>query len=418
MYTCVRAIVCPRGVNARFSETQVGGIAVRDLLTQNMSVQLVLKHPAINHEVGLNLTTVADLIYSIRPDITVNDWLFALGNKTLPTTDTVLKKTVSLIRYNDAFMAGYHLNRQHPLAAADSQLPDSELTDILMTKNGITYKELYESCLISVNGLLHLTDYSTRGLRVKDAGQSVRYANKNSIGMISFREVGKLSFFPIKGDSLKPFATDAPLKNGFTISLPNVDLSNKIAMLSIGGVLHFADDCYRVTGDHSILVEWWKIPFAHRYFDAEPFIDMRTFEATLVRNPRHGSALDLDQAMTDASIRAYMELSQTFLILLEADHFYYERHATEMTGLQGRYYSYERPDLPLQLENGFLPPYVATPENGVYVIALDDNLIPRYVHDTKPITDDHYFNKAKRSSRPGYYSAGYLLEMGREYLSA
>lgn len=417
MYTCVRAIVCPRGVNSRFSETQVGGYAVRDLLTENAAVQLVLTHPALDHEVGLLLSDVEDRIYKLRPDVTVDDWLQALKGANLPTTNTVLKKTVATVKYNDAFMAGYRLNRVHPLAGEGSYFPDADLTDVRATKEGIDYTELYQSCLVSINGLLHITDASSRGLLIKEAGKSIRYSNLNSIGFTSFREVGKLSFVPVTGDMVRPLAEGIPIKQGFTLALPDVDLSNKIVMMSLGGFFHFANDCYTVTGDHSIKVEWGRIPFAHRYFNAKGLIDFETFDATLVRNVNHGNALDLNQAMTDDSIKAYMELSQTFVILLEADHFYYERHQVERTGLPGRYYAYERPQFPLQIENGLLPPYVATPENGVFVIACDSNLIARYVHDTKPIKDDNYFNGALRSQFPAYLGAGYLLEMGREYLN-
>jgi hypothetical protein len=137
----------------------------------------------------------------------------------------------------------------------------------------------------------------------------------------------------------------------------------------------------------------------------------------MVRNEDHGDALDLNQANSDASITAYMSLPQSFIILLDAKNFYYERHALERTGLPGRYYSYELPKFPMQLENGLLPAYVAMPESGMYSLAIYENLIRNFQHDTKKPADDMYFNGARKSSNLGHYASAYLLEMGTEFLT-
>lgn len=417
MYTCVKAIVLPRGENTRYSEVQVGNSVLRTLFSENTVVQLVLTHPALDHEVGLNLDQVADLIFKARPETTVDEWLHSLGSMALPVTDTVLKKTVSVAIYNDAFMAEYTLTRVHPTSGFGNEMPEGTLDDILLTKEDIDYKELYESCLVTANGLFHIADYSTAGLKVEAAGQSVRHSNKNSIGLISFREVGKLSFYPLKGEMAKPLKEGNVLNQGFTLAMPDIDLSGKVVMLVLGGVLHLPNDRYRPTGDHSVMIDWPDIPFVQRYYDTNRLIDLSTFDATLSRGINMGDVLDLNQAMRDESIRAYLDLPQSFLILLEADHFYYERHSVERAGLPGRYYSYVRPKFPLQMENGLMPAYVATPEDTVYTIAMDDNLIQRRVHDTRHGGRFEYYTRASRSNKPAYYSAGWLLEMGREYLS-
>lgn len=416
MYTCVNAILRLRGENTRMSEAQVGDVLVRDLVTKYSVVRLILTHPAIKNKVSLDINDVLSRIYQANPSFTVDQWLTSLGNESLPVKDTVPKIVTASVKYNDAFNAGYTLNRIHPTSGEGNEMPDEDLTDIRITRGIVDYKQFYESIVVSVNGLLHISDYSTAGVKVKDAGRSVSYSNKNTIGLMSFREVGKLSFEPIKADMLKPLNEGRLLKDGFSISLPKVNLDGKVAMLSIGGFLHFGNDRYNVNGDHSIMVDWAKIPFAHRYYDSNKLIDLSSFNQTMVRNDAHGDALDLNQALSDESIRAYMSLPQSFIILLETDHFFYQQHQLERTALLGRYYAYEPPAYPLQLDNGLLPPYVAIKEDDVYTVAIEDNNINRYVHDTRPVTDDGYFNSDRKSNRRTESSSGYLLQMGRDYL--
>lgn len=416
MYTCVRALLRLRGDNQRLTEANVGEAKVRTLLNENSVAILVLTNPAVTHELSLDLTTVTDLIFSVAADITVNDWLQALGNASLPTSDTVPVKTASYAKCNDLFAAGYHAEKVHPLAGAGSQMPDDEMTDILVTKAGVDYKQFFENCLVTMNGLFHLTDYSTAGVKIRDGGKTHTKSNMHELSIISFKDVGKVNCYPVKPENIikQPGRT---LSQGFIINLPDVDVGNKVVMLSIGGYLYTLNYCYKVTGDHNIKVDYWRIPFEERYFNSKDIIDMTPFTDTIVRNPNHGDALDMTQAMSDESIIAFMGLSQTFVITIDADNYYVENHALERTGLFGRYYTYERPDFPLLLESGFMPAYYAIPETEAYVICIPDNYVRRYAHNTRPPTDDHYFNQGLISYAPAYEGAGYLMEIGTEVLA-
>jgi hypothetical protein len=416
MYTCDKALLKQRGDNSRVLEAVVNTVKVRSILDENSIAILVLSHVDVDHQMSLDLTTVTDLIYGLRDDITVDEWLQVLGDTALPTVDTVPTRTAAVAKCNDLFIAGYHATKVHPGASVDSDFPDEELTDILVTKTDVDYQLFYDHCLVTVNGLLHLTDASTAGVTIIDGGRTVNYSNKHEISIISFRDIGKVACYPIKSENVYKRGGTA-LKNGFNINLPGVDLNNKVIMVSLGGYLHFANHCYKMIGDNTINIEWYKLLFEERYFNSDSLIDLDAFNKTLVRNPNHGDTLDMFQAMSDESIMAYLTLSQTFIITLDASNFYFERHPLERTGLFGRYYTYERPDFPLQLESGLLPAYVAVPETEAYVIAIPDNYVRRYVSETKKPSDDGYFSGALYSSHPTREGDGYLLELGTEFLT-
>jgi hypothetical protein len=417
MYTCVKALLRQRGDNQRLTEAQVSDAAVRTLVTENSVVYLVLSNPLISHQVGLDLSTVETQVYALGETITINQWLTSLGDASLPTTDTLMVAEASVVGYNDIFAAGYTLERVAALAGAGSELPDSELTDILITKADVDYELFYNNVLITVNGLLHQIDSSSAGVRIKDAGMSTWYSNRHDIGMMSFRTVGEVQTIPITEDMILSY-NGGDLKNGFLINLPDVDLSSKVVMMSVGGFFHFSNDTYTVVGDSTIKFDWWKYPIESRYYNSRKLIDLRKYKESMTDVPKNGDALDLNEAATDVAIKAYMTLSQSFVILLDADNFFCEKHVLERTGLPGRYYSYEIPAWPMQIESGLLPAYVAMPEAGMYCLAITENKMRRFQHDTHPKSDDQYFNGTRISSNLGYYSSAYLLEMGTDVLVA
>lgn len=422
MYNCTRALVRRHGANQRLLETQVNTMSVRELINDYTIVYLVLTHPALPSEVSLNLEDVADVVFKLSPTVTVDQWLTSNGDKTLPTSTTVPKKAAGVAKYRDLFVAGYHAEKVHPTSGSGNSLLDAELTDLQITREGADYKEIYEHALFTINGLCHIADYSSKGVFIKGGGRSIHYANRNQIGITSFLDVGKMSFYPITDTMIKSVGLDEigrphQLKKGVLLNLPNVDLSNKVVMISLMGVLHYASNRYKVVGDHSILLEWWKLPLMELINNTRPYIDISSFEATLDPVAWHKDAIDLNLANTDDSIKAFLKLKQTFIILIEADNFFYNRIAVEQTGLPGRYVHPDRPRYPLQLENGFLPEYMTYDDHGQYVIAVDQNLAQRYAHHTRTYsTEDNYVNSAKRSEFPNYYASAYLLEMGRDFV--
>lgn len=420
MYTCTRALVRRHGADQRLLETQVTTVKVRELLSDYAVAYLILTHPTLPAEVSLKLTDVGDSIYTLAPTLTVAQWLVANGDKTLPTSTTIPQKSSGVVKHRDLLVAGYHAEKIHPVSGDGNSLLDAELTDLRITREDTDYQLVYEHALFTVNGLCHIADYSSKGVVLKGGGRSIHHSNRNQLGINSFLDVGKMSFYPITDAMIKSVGKDElgnahPLKKGVLLNLPKVDLSNKIVMLSLAGVLHFSNAHYKVVGDHSILLEWWKLPLMELINNVRPLIDISSFEGTLDPVAWHHDAIDLNLANTDTSVKTFLKLAQSFIILIEADNFFCNRIGVEQTDLPGRYVHPDRPRYPLQLENGFLPEYMTYDDHGEYVIAIDNNLVNRYVHDTRPYAvEDNYVNSARRSEFPTYYASAYLLEMGTD----
>lgn len=416
MYTCLSAIVRSRGANQRFETRDVNSVLLRDLVSQSSHIYLFLTHTAVTKTMCLDLMSIPATVIGIPADLTVAQWLTSLGNASLPTTDTLPEVKQAVVGYNDAFLAGYSISLLHPTAGVGADLPDYELTDLRLTRSGIDYFDFYKSCVVSVNGLLHIADSSVLGARVIDGGKSIQHANRNNVGIISFANVGELSFHPITPNMIFK-RNNLPLKEGFTIKLPDdVDLAGKMAFISIGGYLYSGYHHYKVTGERTLFVDFPTVPMLDRYYESKALIDLSALEEVLDQQENHGDAVDYLRLTSDAAITAYMGLSQSFVMLLDTEDFFQERLPLERSGLAGRYYFYQKPIYPMQLGTGLMPEYVPVNDDGEYAICIEDNFAKRYMYDTKRIIEENYATSKLIPQYPKYYDSAYMLKMGREYI--
>lgn len=416
MFTCVRAIASLRGANQHLTETDVNNVPVRNLMTTYSVCILILTHPALDIEVSLDVVKVVDMFYSHNPDITVAGWLKAIDNADLPIETHAHKIVKSSVLAGEILNAGYKMEMVHPTAGDGNEYHDEELTDIRVTRPGTDYMDLYRHCLVSVNGLLHLTDASKEKLVIVDGGKSVYQSRRNEVGLLSFKAVGGITCYPI-APGMVTGRNGLTLDQGVTITAPGADFSDKYIMVSIGGYLHTCGHQYKVVGDNSVMIEWWNLPIAQRYNDSRHLIDWEPVTRLMTQNPDHEGAFDTTLMNSDACIRAYMTMSQTFIIAVDAKLMFFDNIPVERTGLAGRYYSYTPPVLPLLLENGMIPPYTIHGKAGVYSLAVDDNNAPRYLHSTRNLDGNMgYENDAREYAPLQRYSCAYFMDMYTEKL--
>jgi hypothetical protein len=416
MFSYVRAMASLRGPNQRLTELDIRSTKLRDLMTTYSQCILILSHPALDNDVSLDVSKVADSFYQLDPNLTVTTWLTANGDADLPFEMTVPTVVKSSALASEAFAAGYKMERVHPLAGEGNEYPDSELTHLRLTRPDTDYLDMFDHCLVSVNGLLHLTDAGDDGFRVIDGGRSVRHSGRNEVGLISFKKVGKIECFPITADMITG-RKGLPLVEGAVITAEGADFTGKYVMVVVGGFLHTENHQYKVLGDNSVMVEWWKLPIWRRYNDTRKLIDWSPVTTLMDRNTEHTGALDIAEMNTDACIKAYLSMSNTFIITVETDNLFFENVPVERTGLAGRYYSYVPPTKPLILGNGMLPPYTIHGQGGVYCLAVDSNNHPKYLHDTRNVMEgDAYQNDSVLHAPNKEYISAYLMDIFNERL--
>lgn len=416
MFTYVRALASLRGANQSLTTIDVGNKLVRDLTATYSRCVLVLSHPAIDHLVSLDVSQVEERFFQASPTLTVRQWLVSIGDEDLPFQNAIPTVLKSSVIAAEAYAAGYDVQKVHPTAGAGTALLDSELTQLLLTRHDADYTDMYDHLLSTVNGLFHLTDADVNGFRINDGGRSVNHSGKNEVGLLSFKGVGKVRTYPIT-DAMISSRRGLALKEGVVITAPQANFAGKFVLVSIGGYLHVANQQYKVVGDKSVLIEWWKLPMQRRYHHTRKLMDWSTVTRHMSLDPNHLGEIDLDIMNQDVCIREYLKLSQTFIITIETDNFFSDLIPLERTGLAGRYYSHSKPTKPLVLYNGLMPSYTIHGSNGMFCLAVEDNNHPDYLHDTLGLVDVvGRVNDATIHHPNKVYGSAYFLDMWNERL--
>lgn len=414
MYTYVRSVVKDNRASSRYREVSLLNTQIDEILVVYKEVRHVLTHPAAEGFVTLVQDDVIDDLMSLMPGLTIKDWLVINGGKTLPTLPGEAKVEVSLVKASDAWAAGFRLNLTDNKGISSTNISPENLVDIVATKDFMDYKKLYEHSLVSVNGLFHLTDTSDNGLIIKDGGKSLSIENNGYVSIMSFASVGKVKCYPIT-EEMVIRRNDAPYRKGFNLSLPGEDFSDKTVMLSIGGFLHFDNQGFRVLSDKTIYFDWWRLDISKRYLLSRNKIDFSKF-AKVIQDELKDPVLAIDETLgnSDEAIMAYLTMSQSFVIVVDAKDTFFDKTTLERTPYLGRYLSYVKPVEPLMTADGMFPPYVVKYEEGIYCTIINDNWEYRYVDDTTRKDNSKWFVAGCISQYPKRTSDGYLISIGKE----
>lgn len=413
MYICTKAIVRKKNSKGRWVEEDLSEASVATLFDTYSEVYLILTHPTLDHEVSLNLADVAAQVAGLLETVSVADWLESLGDRSLPTRDEIPTVTTRQVKYNDAFVAGYTLRLVDPNGSINNDLPVADRYNILLTRPDTNYELFYKNCLVTVNGMVHRTDYDASGVYVIEGGKSARIANENHVGLISFRDIGELDFISITEDMIYNPHPNGQLRHQAHIALPK-DIGTKMIALVLGGYLHLLDSYFIPTGERSIKIDMANLPLIQRFYASKGLIDLSPMTDLYEKDPTNPDHVALDDFFSDASIKAFLTLSQSFVVLIDTDNLYVEKHKLEYTGLPGRYYSHFRPDWPIRTELGRLPEYVAIPESDIWVIAVQDNFSTRYRFESTYWHQDVGIDSSRESHAPVFYAQGQLLEIGSD----
>ena len=347
----------------------------------------------------------------LNESMTLAEWFTDIGNLALPTTTTVPDFSPQLVRFGDAWKANYSMTAVHPTFAIDVDVPASEKTDLLLTRVDTDYIAMGNYCLVSINGLLHRSEGSVDGLRVREAVKSSKICNKTQVGLLSFLKVGTFQILPMNRDMLVQPHPALKMKEKIYLDL-GMDLNNKSVLLSLGGYLHAADGICRIAGERSICIDFYKIPFAKRYFEQRKLMDVSPLGlSSSVNNP---SQISVEELFSDETIKRYIELSQSFLIIVDNPEFFSEFKLLESGELPGIYYSYSNvePDYPMQLGLGLIGNYWKQFDDGKWVMSVDRGYYDHYNFETTSYLEENSIDDTRRADKPFEYADAFEVTMG------
>jgi hypothetical protein len=409
MYQLTSAVAKPLAGTGRWISVEIGNVALRVLFSTYSRVIATLTNPFLPEPVALDLN-------DIRPGLegsalTFNEFLTQNGASTLPTSNTLPVLKDRYAKYADAFHAGYKVRPIHETAALDAQMPPSEKKWLHLSRDDTDYELFYKSCLVNVNGYFHLTDYDTSGVYVKDGMKSAMVSGKNQIGIVSFADLGQLSFVPITAENMVYKQNERQsYKHRAYVDLGQ-DVANKTVMLVLGGYLHVLDrrTMTRV-GASMVCIDFENLNLLDRYFESKQFIDLSSLP--LSKTNRNLDQISISEFYSDANILAYLTLSQSFFVILDNADVFAEISHLPPTRIVDIYVTDETPIYPMMIGAGRLANYWAMPEEGKFAVVTTGAVKPNPIYDTIDPTKENSVSNQCDPEQPYVCSPAYFLKVG------
>lgn len=374
MYTYITAMAQATQFDGQFKPVNILTQTLVSIYRNYTSVYVTLHNDGYDREETLHL---ADLPFGVQSsEQTLQQWLLANGDNTLPTTWTAPALTTNRVQFYDATYAGFKLTPGSVYYHPDTQLSDQQKVDVYVTKSGVDYLAIRDHCIFTVNGYLHLADASVNGLIVYDAMRSQKNLRENHLGILDFHKVGKLSFHPILPEHLSKRSELLNYSDVLYLDLP-VAPAGKTVLLSIGGFLHTPDSLFTLVGDRTLKIDFKRFNWLERFYLLNQALGKEWSGLE-----HQGDTFVKDEVFSDATITKLFTLKQSFVVLVDTPRLFVNRYPVELTGLPGHYYSHEKIGLPLVGSEGLLKEYKHGKYDGVFTLDTQGYLIKTNVLHT------------------------------------
>lgn len=410
MYRLVSATGETKQNPGNWGALDIGNSTFATIYADNLATVAILEIVELKTQVQLDF---ADLPSTMRVlQQTVNDWLDQVGNNTIPyTTDIVTKKKTS-VTFVNPWTHGFSMFGYNRNYSDEAVLGQSQITDLRLTKSGIDYANLDRHSLISINGFFHWSSYSTKGIEVPEAGKSLAIANDNRIGLLNFNGVGNITKVKITEECIVPTAGNLPYKEAVFLKIPDLNLQNRTVAMVIGGYLHILDDVYTQVGTNLIQLNLARYPFVTRYHEMQAAFDVSAIKLTEYAN--RPDKVMLSELMSDENILALLTLPQTFMVVIDSQAVQVRKQAAVNAYLAGRYYSKEKPTLPMFTTTGYLAEYsYYQGKFDTYVLRTSDYIKGNYLRYTYQYLDATYSTQHQITTKPTTYHMNYFLDIYR-----
>lgn len=379
-YTYQTALARGRTLDSVWQTVDLSAMDINVIYQTYSKVFLTLVNPIYPAPVYLDMDAVRAMIGVRVPGLTIPQWLAGLGTASLPTTVNPPTYVTQTVIFGDAWRAGYSVQPANHMVSPSSQLPTGALNDLYLTNPNVGLSLLASSALVSVNGFIHSTGLGPNGLYAYGGMSTVRGCDANQIGILSFENVGTLQQVPITPAMILNESVFEPYSGYVRVNLGQ-SLVGKSLLLVLGGHLHCFDDAYTIVGDGLVRINFDRIPWAETFYDSLNKIDTSsiTWDST-TNDPEQISVSDL---YSNGVIGAFLQLSQSFFVIVNTPDMYLLRHYAGRTKLPGRWTCAQgQQTFPLIGPMGRVVEYFPVWENTAFVLRSATQYKNHYMFET------------------------------------
>lgn len=409
MYTYVKAVCLSRSIGSQWEVIDIKDKMVASIYETYTQIFLELSNPVLTSNVFIDFNSLRHEFSN--SNLTLEGLLNFLADRTLETVSALPTTEVKFAKYSDAIRAEYKVQPCRAGYVTPDNYPNDDLDDLKVSRpkylTNIT--KLHSHCLLSVNGYYHWTETDNNYAYVINGAKTMRKSKINHLGILSFLDVGRL--IKIKLDPTKILGANGtePLKNKifFTID-ENID--NKSVFLVLGGYIVFQEPgVFYQTGDKTFTLDISRIPYLERLYESKPYIDLSSLNLTPDEiNP---DLININEAKSDATLKAYMTLSQSFLVIVDIPRLSLNKINIKHCNLPGMFTCYQDPVYPLIVNYGKSVEYWKTFEDGYWAVNVQDSFMRNYVLSEQSETYLTNVNSNLVPNKPYINSRGYLLEI-------
>lgn len=349
MYNYVACISQTKGSRPRLVNDDISAMQVADVVRMYTENRVIVSNTFLTKNVCLRLQDYYAELVAFSG--TINQWFATLGSRSLTTTDTLPNLTERHAKFSNLntwwFNQKPTLVRSHP--STDFTFADAE--DLLITKKGVDYPALFATSLFTVNGYLHRSVLSDDGIYILDACRDAWHANEVNTGALTFNNLSTLSIHPISEADIYPPDQYTSLKEQMLLKLP-FNAKGKSVALVVGGILYWQNDLLTLISDTTANFLTGRVDWVERFFYDRDYLSLTGIPAQI--NPDEPNLMTKEVLESDAFIKAWLLLSQSFWVVFDNPTLYLEMVPLERHTWPGLFTVPTDEPVPVVLNNGVM----------------------------------------------------------------
>lgn len=345
---------------------------------------------------------------------TIDELLTDNGNASLVTIPTIPELNTKYAFYTDAFRSGYKVQIVGRNAAFGAMIPRADRKDLRIDRPDpeTDMMDVYNNCLVSVNGLFHITDTDGDYLYVLDGGATSLKSRQNQIGIWSFKNIAQIKTKPIYPYMILNQGGTSDFSDRVYITVPE-DTANKTTMIVVGGYLVRPEKgIFFPVGNNTFCLNVGRLPLLQRFYESLPYLDFSSLG--LDYSTVNANQISLEQFYSNPVITKYLTLNQSFLVIVDKQDLFFNKHFIKHSNLPGMFTAFREPKQPLFTGYGKVSEYWKTEEDGQWSVTVQDSYLQNKVFNSVTAGVTTMVSDSNTPERTFYNSRGYLLEVGSD----
>lgn len=409
MYTFVTAHCLARTVGSQWVELDISKSLVSAVFGTFRQTYIIVHDSYTDSNLIVNMDFFK-AVYS-GMNINVEEMLQRHNGLPIDTVPSLPNTDIKYARYSIGTMAGYKYDFAKAGYMYDPNVYSDILTDIRIDRPGYDtdIRLLHSHCLVSVNGFIHNTDTDGRYCYVIDGGKTMRIAQDNRFGILSFLDIGELTKIRINPEDIFPAEEGGVLKDKIVFKISE-DIEESCFMLVLGGYLIVPEpDIFYRQGSNSYILDINKIPYLERIMESREFIDISSLglNTTIIND----KIIESSNAYSDEVIRNYLCMSQSFFVKVDTPNLTTRKFSIQRSNTPGQFICYQKPTVPMFVKYGRMVEYWSQKQGERYSVAVPDSYFRNYALRYRKKEDVQNIDDTFMAENPIYHYGGVFLEI-------